>query len=266
VDVLHKAIRTVGSDPGNDGDYATQSKDPMKRLMILLVVAASALLLAATSHAATITGARDNGNGADVTWTLAPNEYPINLTFNGESACPGAALGWLNTIVSVDDGVPVGPGATSCGGYVLSYNRTTNYTIQLQTCIAVTDYTYGFANTVCDVANPLLSAPFTFIATTIGTSGVKPKSYYEWSDETTIENGLESHGIARAAFPRVLHRHLNVDSALCIGLRRYGTKLSDDGFTTTYKRFKCTLDASNGHLYAATVDWAGNVLTLKRDI
>jgi hypothetical protein len=228
---------------------------------VLIIAAVSALLLAGTADAATITGAVGSANGTDVivavTWTLAPHEYPLDLSINGMPTFCGGKT-WVPFLELTPDSAP---GATSCAPYILTDGITSKYTIQLQTCIAVTDYTYGFANTTCDVANPILSAPFYFTSTV----GLRPASYYAWSDETTVENDLESHGIARADFPRVLRRHLNIDSALCIGLRRYGTRLSDDGYTTEYKRFKCTLDASNGHIYTATVDWAGNVLTLKKN-
>ena len=62
--------------------------------------------------------------------------------------------------------------------------------------------------------------------------------------ELKISNVLESKGVYYRG------RHINVESALCSGLRYKGVRTSQYGLDR-YWQFDCQLDAVNGHFYKA---------------
>src|SRR5690348_14104986 len=64
--------------------------------------------------------------------------------------------------------------------------------------------------------------------------------------EMKMSNTLESRGIFYNG------RRLPVDSALCLGLRRFGVRTSTYGLDR-YWHFKCDVNAANGHFYEASV-------------
>jgi hypothetical protein len=86
-------------------------------------------------------------------------------------------------------------------------------------------------------------------------------------DELTVSNSLEAHGVYYGA------RHVAIDNASCLGLRRYGVHTSAYGLDK-FHRFKCDLNGANNHFYTAQIStttgpkrgyWYWHVLSVKRD-
>lgn len=73
-----------------------------------------------------------------------------------------------------------------------------------------------------------------------GTSQAYARYYI---DELFVDNGIEEQGIYYNG------RHVAVDNASCLGLRRFGVRTSSDGYTDTFWRFRCDVDGANGHIY-----------------
>jgi hypothetical protein len=69
-------------------------------------------------------------------------------------------------------------------------------------------------------------------------------SHY-YIDELTVDNTLESKGIEYHS------RHIAVDNASCLGLRRYGVRTSD--YQDTYWRFRCDVNGADNHFYDVQV-------------
>jgi hypothetical protein len=64
--------------------------------------------------------------------------------------------------------------------------------------------------------------------------------------ELKIGNTIESHGVY------VRGRHVNIENALCTGLRYKGVRTSAFGLDRFWQ-FDCDLEAVNGHFYTARV-------------
>jgi hypothetical protein len=86
-------------------------------------------------------------------------------------------------------------------------------------------------------------------------------------DELKIGNAIEEDGI------RWNSRRRAIDTASCMGLRRYGVRTSAYGLDK-YWRFKCDLIGADDHWYTAQVSttngpkpgyWYWHVLSIRRD-
>jgi hypothetical protein len=86
-------------------------------------------------------------------------------------------------------------------------------------------------------------------------------------DQFTIGNTLEVKGFA---YDR---RHVNVYSAICLGLRRYGVSASELG-RATYWRFKCDVVGVSEHYYTLHISttlgpdpeyWYWHILSARRE-
>lgn len=65
-------------------------------------------------------------------------------------------------------------------------------------------------------------------------------------DQNTIDTKLETEGFAYK------HRHVDIYSALCLGLRRRGVRTSETG-SVMYWRFKCDVLGTNARFYTLNV-------------
>lgn len=65
-------------------------------------------------------------------------------------------------------------------------------------------------------------------------------------DQNTISDKLEAKGFAYS------RAHVNVESALCVGVRRFGSRTSETG-STVYWRFKCDVVATDEHYYTLQI-------------
>jgi hypothetical protein len=87
-----------------------------------------------------------------------------------------------------------------------------------------------------------------------------PASAGGYTDMFTINNAVETNGILYQG------RKVAVDSALCIGLRRYGVKKV--GYNEVFTRFKCSLSGADDHFYSVTLRMLTNTryqwLTVRR--
>lgn len=90
-----------------------------------------------------------------------------------------------------------------------------------------------------------LIAPAVVAAALTASNAAGARHRLGWIDETTVGNAIESHGFVYQG------RHVAVDTAVCLGLRRFGVRTVD--FTDQFHRFKCDADAANGHTYALQV-------------
>lgn len=98
----------------------------------------------------------------------------------------------------------------------------------------------------------------------------KPPAWTSWSAASDLEKSIETEGIYNPSYSH----HYAIDNAICIGLPRYGSHLVTDQDATNwgvinsgdtlYRRFRCDLDAANGHAYRAYVNYLGVALTWKR--
>ena len=80
----------------------------------------------------------------------------------------------------------------------------------------------------------------------VGVSNASAATSRHYMDELALSNQLESKGF-------IYNNHrVAVDSAFCMGLRRYGVKTSEWGLDK-YWHFDCTVSAANGHDYEVYV-------------
>jgi hypothetical protein len=77
-------------------------------------------------------------------------------------------------------------------------------------------------------------------------AGAYPTSRPYYTDELTIGNKIESHGIWWAG------RHKAIDNASCLGLRRFGVRPDTYGLDR-FNRFKCYADGADNHAYSVSV-------------
>jgi hypothetical protein len=82
------------------------------------------------------------------------------------------------------------------------------------------------------------------VCVTSSTAATPSAPYYV--DQATIDTLLEGRGFAYH------YRHVNVYSALCIGVGRYGIRTSEIGLDM-YWRFKCDLVATSWHYYTLDI-------------
>ena len=88
-----------------------------------------------------------------------------------------------------------------------------------------------------------------------------------YTDELSVSNSLEAHGVFYH------YRHIAIDNASCLGLRRYGVKPDTYGLDK-FHRFKCDLDSAGSHIYIAQVStttgpkagyWYSHVLSITKE-
>ncbi len=101
------------------------------------------------------------------------------------------------------------------------------------------------------------------------TSGALARSNYSayYIDELSVSNAMEKSGIYYNG------SHRNVDTASCIGLRRYGVRPDTYGLDK-FHRFKCDADGADSHIYTVQVSttsgpkrgwWYSHYLSVTRD-
>lgn len=99
-------------------------------------------------------------------------------------------------------------------------------------------------------------------------AGVARMSYGPYYiDELSVSNAIESHGVYYR------NRHVAIDNASCLGLRRYGVQPDAYGLDK-FHRFKCDLDSADSHFYSVEVStttgprsgyWYTHQISIKKD-
>lgn len=81
----------------------------------------------------------------------------------------------------------------------------------------------------------------------LAASAVASSSYSRfYVDQLYLGNGIEEQGLSYQG------RTVAIDNAYCIGLRRFGVQTSAYGLDKFW-RFKCTMNAANGHAYESQI-------------
>jgi hypothetical protein len=91
-----------------------------------------------------------------------------------------------------------------------------------------------------------LSLAIVVAAVCVGSSAGARSDYPYYVDQLTIDTTLEANGF------RHNYRHVEVYSALCLGLRRRGVRTSQSG-AILYWRFKCDVVGVSEHYYTLQV-------------
>jgi hypothetical protein len=88
------------------------------------------------------------------------------------------------------------------------------------------------------------------LAAAPGSSARTAKSSYGayYIEEGMLNKVLEKDGITYRG------HDIPVDNASCLGLRRYGSRTSSDGFTETFWRFRCDANGADNHTYDVQVE------------
>jgi hypothetical protein len=98
----------------------------------------------------------------------------------------------------------------------------------------------------------LMKQRLTFLVFTVGlfcaVSASAAQNYAPYyTDETAVENQLETAGVTFKA------RHINIDAASCIGLRRYGVIPARGGYSDLFHRFSCITAGPNNATHTIQV-------------
>jgi hypothetical protein len=90
-------------------------------------------------------------------------------------------------------------------------------------------------------------------------SGSRPSGGISDRDPFEISDALEADGVV------YLGRHKDIDSAICLGLRRYGVRKVN--YMDQFHVLKCSLNGADGHWYTARVTVRPNTYhyTVSRD-
>jgi hypothetical protein len=112
-----------------------------------------------------------------------------------------------------------------------------------------------------------LTLVIAFAATCVASSAAEPSDARYFVTQYDISTRLEARGFPYEA------RHVDVDTAICIGLRPYGVRRTESG-ARTFWRFSCDIVGANDHYYTVRVSttlgadgnhWYWHILSTRRD-